>query len=191
MFTLYPFWVLSQYKDGLYRYWIPIIKIKRHWNSLIFIMGFLYWQAGICKTVFEIQTFTSKKMHFKMSSGKCPFLSRPRCVKGWMSYGPSQFYAMLLRNHGLNPTLVCPWCPRWYIYAAVNWVITDLDNDLAPMRRHYFNLRFDGLVQERCNSSALAMELRLSCINPSFFPTKMHLKYILQNIDHFVPGSMC
>ena len=26
---------------------------------------------------------------------------------------------------------------------------------------------FDGLVQERCNSSALAMELRLSCIEPS------------------------
>ena len=24
-----------------------------------------------------------------------------------------------------------------------------------------------GLVQERCNSSALAMELRLSCTNPS------------------------
>ena len=25
----------------------------------------------------------------------------------------------------------------------------------------------DGLVQERCNSCALAMELGLSCINPS------------------------
>ena len=28
-------------------------------------------------------------------------------------------------------------------------------------------VRVDGLVQERRNSSALAMELRLSCINPS------------------------
>ena len=27
----------------------------------------------------------------------------------------------------------------------------------------------DGLVQERHNSSALAMELRLSCTNPSIF----------------------
>ena len=27
----------------------------------------------------------------------------------------------------------------------------------------------NGLVQERRNSSALAMELRLSCINPGFF----------------------
>ena len=28
-------------------------------------------------------------------------------------------------------------------------------------------MAYDGLVQERRNSSALAMELRLSCINPS------------------------
>ena len=31
------------------------------------------------------------------------------------------------------------------------------------------NLHFDGLVQERRNSSALAMELRLSRINPSIW----------------------
>ena len=29
------------------------------------------------------------------------------------------------------------------------------------------DLYMDRLVQERCNSSALAMELRLSCTNPS------------------------
>ena len=31
----------------------------------------------------------------------------------------------------------------------------------------HFNIHIDGFVQERCNSSALAMELHLSCINPS------------------------
>ena len=30
-------------------------------------------------------------------------------------------------------------------------------------------LYFDGLAQERRNSSALAMELRLSCTNPSIY----------------------
>ena len=30
-------------------------------------------------------------------------------------------------------------------------------------------LHFDGLVQERLNSSALAVELRLSCTNPSIY----------------------
>ena len=34
-----------------------------------------------------------------------------------------------------------------------------------------YNDHFDGLVQERCNASALAMELRLSCSNPSIFST--------------------
>ena len=34
---------------------------------------------------------------------------------------------------------------------------------------------FDGLVQERCNSSALAMELHLSCRNPSIFSHEMTL----------------
>ena len=33
---------------------------------------------------------------------------------------------------------------------------------------HSLWVDFDGLVQERRNSSALAMELRLSCTKPSF-----------------------
>ena len=30
-----------------------------------------------------------------------------------------------------------------------------------------YRFHVDGLVKERCNSSALAMELRFSCTNPS------------------------
>ena len=33
-------------------------------------------------------------------------------------------------------------------------------------------IHIDGLVQERRNSSALAMELRLSCINPAIYTCK-------------------
>ena len=33
-----------------------------------------------------------------------------------------------------------------------------------------FHWRLDGLVQEGSNSSALTMELRLSCTNPSICP---------------------
>ena len=33
-------------------------------------------------------------------------------------------------------------------------------------RKSHFGDKIDGIVQERHNSSALAMELRLSCINP-------------------------
>ena len=35
-----------------------------------------------------------------------------------------------------------------------------------PCPRHLLVAHIDRLVQERCNSSALAMELRLSCTNP-------------------------
>ena len=38
---------------------------------------------------------------------------------------------------------------------------------LCPEAPSHFISSFNGLVQERRNSSALAMELRLSCINPS------------------------
>ena len=39
------------------------------------------------------------------------------------------------------------------------------------IRVHHKNVRYDldGLVQERCNSSAIAMELRLSCTKPSIY----------------------
>ena len=37
-----------------------------------------------------------------------------------------------------------------------------------------FQAHIDGLVQERRNSSALAMELRLSCTNPSICRTELH-----------------
>ena len=46
------------------------------------------------------------------------------------------------------------------------------------------NLHIDGLVQERRNSSALAMELRLSCNNPSMLPELSEHKQLSEG-----PGS--
>ena len=40
----------------------------------------------------------------------------------------------------------------------------------------------DGLVLERCNSSALAMELHLSCTNPSMYTVYIQLKSITDNV---------
>ena len=37
---------------------------------------------------------------------------------------------------------------------------------------------FNGLVQERSNSSALALELRLSCINPSIYGSGDGLSFL-------------
>ena len=56
-------------------------------------------------------------------------------------------------------------------------------NQLLSRLISYFDIlghkgKIDGLVQERCNSSALAMELRLSCINPSRCP-RNHFIFIM------------
>ena len=42
----------------------------------------------------------------------------------------------------------------------------------------------DGLVQERRNSSALAVELRLSCINPSTSAVLQHVPTAKQTLPH-------
>ena len=54
-------------------------------------------------------------------------------------------------------------------------ILVSLTNHVVP--------NIDGLVQERCNSSALAMELRLSCTNPTIYDflftnTSDELKFI-------------
>ena len=50
---------------------------------------------------------------------------------------------------------------------------------ISRKRNSYYKDQIDGLVQERFNSSALAMALRLSCTNPSrwsfFFYTFEHI----------------
>ena len=52
----------------------------------------------------------------------------------------------------------------------------------------------DGLVQERRNSSALALELRLSCTNPLNHPNKQNISHEIYRIHPtnyvIVPGAL-
>ena len=50
-------------------------------------------------------------------------------------------------------------------------------------RRKQTKKYIDGLVQERCNHSALAMELRISCINPSILSSVLN-RYV--NIGYWL-----
>ena len=44
----------------------------------------------------------------------------------------------------------------------------------------YLCICIDGLMQERCNSSALALELHLSCTNPSMWRySERHIKEVI------------
>ena len=86
--------------------------------------------------VIKIYTFLFKKMHLKIQSGKW----QPFCL-------------------GLNTEVWCSIC---------QWRGSSLDQVMAY---HLFPTKLlleqiDGLAQERCNSSVLAMELRFSCTNP-------------------------
>ena len=46
------------------------------------------------------------------------------------------------------------------------------------------NDHIDGLVQERCNSSALAMELWLSCTNPSIYTVRIS-PFVLNHLEEW------
>ena len=48
------------------------------------------------------------------------------------------------------------------------------------MHTHFSKRQIDGLVQERCNSSVLAMGLRLSCIDSSTYP--IYIKPISESL---------
>ena len=50
------------------------------------------------------------------------------------------------------------------VETAISW-----DNDADIMAISFQGSYIYGLVQERCHSSALAMELRLSCTNPLIY----------------------
>ena len=58
-----------------------------------------------------------------------------------------------------------------------------------------YGQHFDGSTQERHNSSALAMELRLSCINPSIYPIKEcdvfdHTASSSESHSHLIDGLL-
>ena len=55
--------------------------------------------------------------------------------------------------------MICVVWPEYVDFAIV------MNEVMIAWKQHHI----DGLVQERRNSSALAMELRLSCTNPSVY----------------------
>ena len=65
-----------------------------------------------------------------------------------------------------------------------------LEIKLVGLRRIQYP-HIDRLVQERRNSSSLAMELRLSCTNPSIYEYKFKYRIMDMNInnEHTMTGS--
>ena len=61
-------------------------------------------------------------------------------------------------------------------YGTKSYKITDIQRDTSFAQSHWHD-DIDGLVQDRRNSSALAMELRLSCTNPYTGRLKFNWQY--------------
>ena len=124
-------------------------------NAGILLIGPL--GTNFSEILIAIETFSFKKKHLKMSSGKC----RPFC----------------LGLNVLNKVWLCTWAcsdcchsngarhpchsicseHRGHLHATEMWA-----NEEFIKENH-----IDGLVQERRNSIANALEIRLSCTNPS------------------------
>ena len=60
-------------------------------------------------------------------------------------------------------------CNLWLPYVYSVYGLQSLEGKGKKVR-----IYIDGFVQDRCNSSALALELRLSCTNPSIYDLHMY-----------------
>ena len=83
-----------------------------------------------------------------------------------------QFHKRYLIHYSLNSQLENNFSKILFEYPRSQWFNRAIDNILSTNIGFEISLdlekdKIDGLVQERRNSSALEMELRLSCTNPS------------------------
>ena len=78
---------------------------------------------------------------------------------------------------------------RVFMMIGQHWLWQWLGNELKFVTIHYLH----RLVQERCNSSALAMELHLSCTNPSMWKnnTHVHRRYLVNLCKNVCPFMVC
>ena len=126
-----------------------------------------------------------------LSALKALWTGNPPITNGFLSQRATiqvldVFYVLLARTSLLNKPSSCwsfetTWCSRD--------VTSEKDLNLWELLPNSAVLNYaqiDGLVQDRCTSSALALELRLSCTNTmkSSLPSK-HLKTHAQRIFMF------
>ena len=71
--------------------------------------------------------------------------------------------------------------PHITVVTIMNYKIKQNDYILVNVNRTICSYNIDGLVQERRNSSALAMEFRLSCTNPSTCATCIWHRRVMVN----------
>ena len=86
----------------------------------------------------------------------------PNHLTGWMFYWPQATWQWGMWSLELFQVMVCCLFSTNSMFDCHQW---------GPVTFNWWKFRgnIDGLVQQRCNSIALAVELRLSCTNPSIY----------------------
>ena len=102
----------------------------------------------------------------------------------WGEFRDQQWIMMILcLNKLLNKHLSCRFGAPCRLWVVSVMFICNVNTSMLHPNNDCCCLYIDGLAQERCNSIALAMELRLSCINPLIFWPK--------DVSPIWPGLPC
>ena len=138
-------------------------------NAGILLIGPLV--TNFSQILNEVHIFSLKKMHFKMSSGKWrPFCFGLNVLIGSLS---SVTAAVIQRVWSADGAIYQLHKIKGHIFLDTGVGRSRVEGRTASLvtaraagerKTHYFN----GLVRERHNSSVLAMELCLPCINHQF-----------------------
>ena len=135
--------------------------INRLWYQKLVATITYFHRWPITNVSVAILTWINNLIFIECLFNQCPnldvWLHRP-LHRGWASNCIWKYYRNWLLIHALIPGILC-----WKETILTRW---GLDN-------------IDGLVQERRNSSALAMELRLSCTNPSICSHTLYIRELI------------
>ena len=95
-----------------------------------------------------------------------------------MKYDDGHFFHIFKSFHIKQGKTEC------WITSEIYTTFPQLLSDSNWGRVIWIRYHFDGLVQERRNSSALAMELRLSCTIPSVWYMRIKLNCVYSIVSH-------
>ena len=143
---LWIFWVIWRDLTKPFWMWLLVevlinefVIFQNDGNIQVFIIPLLFMHWGCDKIVANLQTFSTLFSRLEII-----FILIQNHLK-FVAKGPSDN-----NNSVLVPIMV--WCGQVTIHHLKQWWTS-------------FLMHINGPVQKRCNSSALAMELRLSCIS--------------------------
>ena len=132
----------------------PIERLRGScWIARPRVMGSIWWLGHL--------------LYAALSVNRGPGLAVAGLIPSITVYNTSLYHMML---HAVPEWQHGTWIRHWSYHLSQWWVfLEEIGCGAAECDGVYPNQHIDGLVQERPNSIASALELRLSCIGPSIY----------------------